>query len=68
MGDLLLEHVGFLGVFCARWMHGLEVDSVRGVLHKVEVPREYGGVCVLWFNLSANLSMESKAFGFLFMA
>ena len=55
---MLLEDVGFLGVFCARWMHGLKVDSVRGVLHKVEIPREYGGVGVLWSAFAAHLPMK----------
>ena len=38
------------------------------MFHEVEVPRENGGVCVLWWDFAANFFVESGALWFLVVA
>ena len=66
--DGLLKEVGFSCVFCPRGVHGVEVDAVGVVFHKVEVSCKYIRVSVLWSNFPADVSVKHGTFVVLVVA
>ena len=57
-----------MGVFVSGWCHVRQVESVDMVFHEVEVSREDGGVCVFWWDFTADFLVESGPLWFFVMA
>ena len=56
-----MEKVGFPGVLSSGWVEIGEIDPICGVLHKVEVSGQNGGVGRLWPDFATNFAVEGTS-------